>query len=674
MTTGTLSTAGQHDWLAVSLTSNQAYLFTITGLTSDASVFVGAGDDLDADGQILGQVFTSPFATAQTQTVWFDPSTSGTYYLDISDPDTIGGYSVSATTVSAGFTDNTSTTGVVTVGGSATTGTLSTAGQHDWLAVTLTANQAYLFTVTGLTNDASVFVGSADDLDADGQILGQVFTFPSATAQTQTVWFDPSTSGTYYLDISDPNTIGGYSVSASTVSADFTDNTSTTGVVTVGGSATTGTLSTAGQHDWLAVSLTANQAYLFTVTGLTNDASVFVGAADDLDADGQILGQVLTFPSATAQTQTVWFDPSTSGTYYLDISDPNTIGGYSVSASTVSADFTDNTSTTGTVGVLCFLGGTLIATPEGEVPVQQLAVGNSVLTLRGEARRIVWVGAGRVLATRGRRNAATPVIVRKGALADNVPHRDIQVTKGHSLYIDDVLIPVEYLVNHRSILWDDHAQEVKLYHIELATHDVLRANGAPAESYRDDGNRWLFWNANSGWGLPPQEPCAPVLTGGPVVDAVWRRLLERTGPRRSLPLTEDADLHMLVDGQRLDAAERVGEVHVFHLSTVPSALHIVSRAAAPAELGLARDPRVLGVALRRLVVRKGTRFRVTEAKDDRLMDGFHGFEADNGIRWTDGDATVPVDLFDGFTGPLELVLCLGGTTSYVVEGNIQRVA
>ena len=98
-----------------------------------------------------------------------------------------------------------------------TTGTLSTAGQHDWLAVSLTANQAYLFTITGLTSDASVFVGAADDLDADGQILGQVFTFPSATEQTQTVWFDPSTSGTYYLDISDPNTIGGYSVSASTV-------------------------------------------------------------------------------------------------------------------------------------------------------------------------------------------------------------------------------------------------------------------------------------------------------------------------------------------------------------------------------------------------------------------------------------------------------------------------
>ena len=64
--------------------------------------------------------------------------------------------------------------------------------------------------------------------------------------------------------------------------------------------------------------------------------------------------------------------------------------------------------------------------------MEHLAVGDPVLTARGEARPIVWIGMGRVLATRGRRSAATPVIVRKGALADNVPNRDLRVTKGHA--------------------------------------------------------------------------------------------------------------------------------------------------------------------------------------------------------------------------------------------------
>jgi hypothetical protein len=257
------------------------------------------------------------------------------------------------------------------------------------------------------------------------------------------------------------------------------------------------------------------------------------------------------------------------------------------------------------------------------------------------------------------------VIVRKGALADNVPHHDVRLTKAHALYLEGVLIPVEFLVNHRSVIWDDRAQEVSLYHIELETHDVLLANGAAAESYRDDGNRWLFQNANSGWDLPPKPPCAPVLTGGAVVDRIWRRLLDRSGPRGGFPLTGDADLHLMADDVRLDAVTVTGATHVFQLAAIPAGLRIVSRAAAPQELGLARDPRSLGVALRGIVVRSGARFRVVEARDRRLTDGFHGFEPDNGCRWTDGDAVLPAAVFAGFSGPVELVLQLAGAASYV---------
>jgi Hint domain len=323
---------------------------------------------------------------------------------------------------------------------------------------------------------------------------------------------------------------------------------------------------------------------------------------------------------------------------------------------------------------LCFLATTTIATPTREASVEELTIGDTLLTLRGEARRIVWIGEGRVLASRGRRSAATPVIVRKGALADNVPHHDLRVTKGHSLYIDGVLIPVEFLVNHRSIVWDDHAQEVKLYHIELETHDVLLANGVPAESYRDDGNRWLFGNANRGWAFPPQEPCAPVLTGGSVVDAIWRRLLDRAGPRPGVPMTDEPDLHLVVDGQRVNAASRHGMLHIFRLKDRPETVRIVSRIGTPQELGLARDARSLGVALRQIVVRQAIRVRTIEADDPSLAEGFHGFEPDDAIRWTNGDAAVPPELFDGFAGALELTLRLGCTTSYIAEGDAQRAA
>ena len=43
-----------------------------------------------------------------------------------------------------------------------------------------------------------------------------------------------------------------------------------------------------------------------------------------------------------------------------------------------------------------------------------------------------------------------------------MPDQDLHVTKGHSLFIDGVLIPVEFLVNHKTIVWDDRAQEVEI--------------------------------------------------------------------------------------------------------------------------------------------------------------------------------------------------------------------
>jgi len=269
-----------------------------------------------------------------------------------------------------------------------------------------------------------------------------------------------------------------------------------------------------------------------------------------------------------------------------------------------------------------------------------------------------------VLATRGRRSTATPVIVRKGALADNVPHHDLRVTKGHAVYLDDVLIPIEFLVNHRSILWDDRAQEVELYHLELDSHDVLLANGAPAESYRDDGNRWLFRNANSGWDMPPQEPCAPVLTGGPIVDAAWRRLLDRAGGPGRMPTTDEPDLHLVADGRRIDGRQTGRGIYRFRLPQGAKQVRVVSRAGVPCEVGLARDPRLLGVAVQRIMCWQGPRLRLIEASDAALCGGFHGFEAANGFRWTDGDASLPETMFDGAAGAVELELHITATARY----------
>jgi hypothetical protein len=65
---------------------------------------------------------------------------------------------------------------------------------------------------------------------------------------------------------------------------------------------------------------------------------------------------------------------------------------------------------------------------------------------------------------------------------------------------------------------------------------------------------------------------------------------------------------------------------------------------------------------------------VIEAPDATLTDGFHAFEAGYGFRWTDGNAVVPIKLFAGFAGRVEIVLTIAGTARYIDEGERWQAA
>jgi hypothetical protein len=358
-TFGKLANIGQHDWIAVSLAANHAYEVTVNGLTQSAFVEIGTAGGLSGDE-------TSAFAVAAagtggkatTQNLYFMPSASGTYYVDVSDshgaaPET---YRVSVAAVTADYTDNATRPGTVAVGGS-TSGRLVNVGQHDWIAVSLAANQAYEFTVNGLTQFASVELATAAGLSGDGTLAAAVPGTDAGLgkATTRNLYFMPSASGTYYLDLSDNFSAksASYTVAVAAVSADHTDNASHPGSVAVGGS-TTGTLANAGQRDWVAVSLTANQGYEVTVNGLTQFDSVQIGTAGGLSGDGtSAFAAPATSTGGKATTQSLYFMPSASGTYYIDLADNSGAAPekYTLSVAAVAADHTDNPTHPGTVAV-----------------------------------------------------------------------------------------------------------------------------------------------------------------------------------------------------------------------------------------------------------------------------------------------------------------------------------
>ena len=110
---------------------------------------------------------------------------------------------------------------------------------------------------------------------------------------------------------------------------------------------------------------------------------------------------------------------------------------------------------------------------------------------------VKWIGHRRIdLTSHPRPETVAPIRIERDAFADNVPHRDLLVSPDHAIFVDGMLICVRQLVNGTTIRPERGWTAVDYYHVELNEHAILLAEGLPAESYLDTGNRGFF--ANSG--------------------------------------------------------------------------------------------------------------------------------------------------------------------------------
>ncbi|MCA1405365.1 Hint domain-containing protein [Ensifer sp. IC3342] len=136
-------------------------------------------------------------------------------------------------------------------------------------------------------------------------------------------------------------------------------------------------------------------------------------------------------------------------------------------------------------GQKCLLRGTSVMTPGGEARIEDLRIGDLVETLQGEARAIKWIGRHLYrLSGSSWNDSVVPIRIRRHALDEHTPHRDLYLSAGHALFIDGVLIRVQYLVNGTSIApaLPTEEQEIEYFHIMLDTHDVILAEGTPVET------------------------------------------------------------------------------------------------------------------------------------------------------------------------------------------------
>ena len=326
--------------------------------------------------------------------------------------------------------------------------------------------------------------------------------------------------------------------------------------------------------------------------------------------------------------------------------------------------------------VACYARGTAITTPYGAKPVETLAAGDGVVTASGAVRPIVWIGAREIDCTSHPDPFLVyPVRIQAGALADGIPGRDLFVSPDHAMLVDHVLIQAHRLCNGGSIR-PQPVRAVHYFHIELATHDVLLAEGAAAESYLNTGTHdWLVGDPH---GTPPPPRLVPpgYSATAPIAnmvqaEAIWMKLATRSrslgfAPVREASVTTDPGLRLQMDAHALKPAIVERGRHIFLLPQPAGSVRLTSRTGRPSDRRpWLDDRRRLGVQVRRILCDDGSVQAEIPVDHSELVHGWWDVEIAGTIlaRWTNGAGTLSLP---ANTRTVEVLL--QGEMYYPVDG------
>lgn len=135
----------------------------------------------------------------------------------------------------------------------------------------------------------------------------------------------------------------------------------------------------------------------------------------------------------------------------------------------------------------CFTKGTRILTPAGYTPIEDIRIGDEIILLGRERRKVLWIGTSNrsIWPDQPCSEHYLPVCFSQGSLDGNLPIKKFYVSRDHRLYWNGMLVKASDFVNGRTITFDcrDRSGEIDYLHILLeGPHGILFAEGVPCET------------------------------------------------------------------------------------------------------------------------------------------------------------------------------------------------
>ena len=136
-------------------------------------------------------------------------------------------------------------------------------------------------------------------------------------------------------------------------------------------------------------------------------------------------------------------------------------------------------------GPVCFLKGTLIDTATGPTPVEALRLGDLVETLDNGLQPVRFISC-RCYKFKNGPHKMKPIRFRPNALGPNIPNRELLVSPQHRIALPQnnptYIVAANKLLQLPGVTERPSCKIARYYHILLDHHQLVRANGAWAET------------------------------------------------------------------------------------------------------------------------------------------------------------------------------------------------
>ncbi|WP_336947552.1 Hint domain-containing protein [Asaia sp. HN010] len=309
----------------------------------------------------------------------------------------------------------------------------------------------------------------------------------------------------------------------------------------------------------------------------------------------------------------------------------------------------------------CYLAGTEILTESGLQLIENIPDGAKICTFDR-------LGNPQSLKTmthlvRASRNidahlpddlAGYPIRVKKDAIADCVPYKDLLITAEHCILLEGRFIPARMLVNGKSISYDKSFSSYTYYHLHIDEHSIVEADGLRTESYLATTDHDIDSSVpKKTWA----DAAAPLDTSREFAQHWWSLVNERCGAgnRETTITTNPALVVSTDDGTTIYPLRSKNGVFVYNIPNGIKQLRVISKTSRMNDVvgPFFDDRRSLGILVSDITIYSPTHvYSIDLNLLEQINDGWLGGDEQSGY-WTNGNALLPIpELGPGMDIPL----------------------